>query len=102
MYILNNGMRGEAYNISDEKSNIKLKDLAKILADYSNREVVFELPDEIERRGYSTATKAIMSSRKINELGWHPHYTIEDGLNTSLNIMKDINSKKTVLKKTKE
>ena len=99
MYILTNGKRGEAYNIADARSNIQLKDLARILANYNNREVVFQIPDEEERRGYSTATKAIMSSDKINSIGWHPYYGIEDGLNSSLNIMKSLQDKQMVLKK---
>ncbi len=99
LYIINNGKRGEAYNIADENSNIRLRDLAKILANYNNKEVVFELPDEVERRGYSTATKAILSSNKINELGWKPYYTIENGLESSLNIMKQMQEKEKVMTK---
>ena len=86
--LLTNGANGEAYNISDEKSNIKLKDLAKILSRYNNKEVKFELPDEVERKGYSTATKALMDSKKINELGWRANYSIEDGLFETINILK--------------
>lgn len=88
MTLLTNGANGEAYNISDEKSNIKLKDLAKILSRYNNKEVKFELPDEVERKGYSTATKALMDSKKINELGWRANYSIEDGLFETINILK--------------
>ena len=86
--LLTNGANGEAYNISDEKSNIKLKDLAKILSRYNNKEVKFELPDEVERKGYSAATKALMDSKKINELGWRANYSIEDGLFETINILK--------------
>ena len=88
MTLLTNGANGEAYNISDEKSNIKLKDLAKILSRYNNKEVKFELPDEVERKVYSTATKALMDSKKINELGWRANYSIEDGLLETINILK--------------
>ena len=52
------GESGEAYNIADEASDIMLKDLAKIIADFADKEVVFELPDETEKAGYSKATKA--------------------------------------------
>ena len=99
MYLINHGKCGEAYNISDKNSNIKLKDLAAILANYNNKEVVFELPDEVERKGYSTATKAIMSSEKINSLGWYPYYSIEDGLNQTLDIMNDMKEKELKLTK---
>ena len=65
-----------------------LKDLAKILSRYNNKEVKFELPDEVERKGYSAATKALMDSKKINELGWRANYSIEDGLFETINILK--------------
>lgn len=99
LHIMNYGKCGEAYNISDSASDIRLRDLAGILASYNGKEVVFELPDEIERKGYSTATKAIMSSKKLNDLGWHPHYSIEDGLYESLDIMKEMREKPLTLSK---
>ena len=41
---------GEAYNISDKSCDIRLKDLAKMIADYSKTKVVFEVPDEMKGR----------------------------------------------------
>ena len=58
--ILFYGECGEAYNISDRLSDITLKDLACILAKYNNKKVVFELPTNTEKKGYSTATKAVL------------------------------------------
>lgn len=52
------GQKGQAYNIASEGSNICLKDLAEKLAVLGESRVVFELPDEVERSGYSKATKA--------------------------------------------
>lgn len=90
LYILNYGGVGEAYNISDKGSNVQLKELASILANYNNKEVVFDIPDENEKKGYSTATKAIMTSDKINSIGWKPYYNIVDGLKRTLDIMKNL------------
>lgn len=89
--ILFDGKKGEAYNIGDENSNIKLKDLAMILANLNDKKVVFELPDELEKRGYSTATKAILNTNKIKKLGWKPYYNIEEGLKNTISIIKSIN-----------
>lgn len=89
LYILNYGGVGEAYNISDKGSNVQLKELASILANYNNKKVVFDIPDENEKKGYSTATKAIMTSDKINSIGWKPYYNIVDGLKRTLDIMKN-------------
>ena len=87
--ILLKGKNGEAYNIADNASDIRLKDLAKLIANYCGRKVVFELPDEMEKSGYSTATKARLDSTKLQNLGWHSLYTIEEGIHRTIDILKD-------------
>ena len=72
--VLLNGESGEAYNISDDASDIMLKDLAAIIADYAGKKVVFEIPDAVESAGYSKATKARLDSSKLNSLGWKAKY----------------------------
>ena len=74
------GESGEAYNIADEASDITLKELAGILADIAGTKVVFELPEETERQGYSTATKAMLSAGKLEKMGWHARVHMEEGL----------------------
>lgn len=86
--IIFDGINGEAYNIADERSDITLKDLAKILAGYNNKDVVFEIPDEQERKGYSTATLAIMDSDKLKSLGWYAQYNMKTGLERTIEIIK--------------
>lgn len=86
--IIFDGANGEAYNIANEKSDIKLKDLAQLLASYNNKEVVFEVPNEQEKKGYSTATIAIMDSKKIESIGWKAKYDIKNGLKRTVDIIK--------------
>lgn len=82
------GENGEAYNIADEGSNITLKDLAKIIADHSGKQVVFEIPDAVEEAGYSKATKALLDGSKLKALGWEPFYTIQNGIPRTIDILK--------------
>ena len=89
LYILFYGKSGEAYNISNEKADIRLKDLANILAEVANTKVVFELPDTIEAKGYSTATTARMDVRKIQKLGWKPRGEIREQLQKTVQILTD-------------
>lgn len=84
------GENGEAYNIADEASDIKLKDLAKVIADIAGTEVVFELPDAVESAGYSKATKARLSNNKIALLGWKANYSINEGIKNTINIIKEV------------
>ncbi len=82
------GNSGEAYNIADQSGDIMLKDLAKIIADYAEKKVVFAIPDDAEKAGYSTATKARLDGSKLKALGWGCHYSIKEGVYRTLEIMK--------------
>lgn len=86
--VLLKGETGEAYNIADEKSDIMLKDLAAIIAEKAGTKVIFELPDEVEKSGYSTATKARLDSAKISRLGWTAKYDIRGGIYRTVDILK--------------
>lgn len=88
--IMFDGECGTAYNVASDNSDIMLKDLAKILADYSGRNVVFELPDEAEASGYSKATKATLDITKLKKLGWTSMYDMEAGLHNTVDILREI------------
>lgn len=88
--VLLKGECGEAYNIAHEASDIMLKDLAAIIAGYSGKKVVFELPDAVEAAGYSTASKARLDSTKLQELGWNAKYDIKSGMKRTLSILNII------------
>lgn len=85
--ILLKGESGEAYNIADEKSDIMLKDLAQLVADYVGTKVIFEIPDEIEACGYSKATKARLNGNKLSRLGWRMNYTINQGIQRTIDVL---------------
>lgn len=87
--VLLKGECGEAYNIADAAADITLKDLAACIAAYSNKKVIFELPDELEKAGYSTATKARLDGSKLKAIGWMPKYDIKSGIRRTLDILTD-------------
>lgn len=86
--VLLKGESGEAYNIADERSDIMLKDLARVIAKMCGREVVFEIPDNTEKMGYSTATKARLDGDKLKELGWEMKYDIPEGIERTIRILR--------------
>lgn len=83
------GESGEAYNVADAESDIMLKDLARHLAEVAGVRVIFELPDEKERRGYSTATKAMLDASKLEALGWRPRVHMAEGLKCTVEALND-------------
>lgn len=84
------GKTGQAYNLSDSKSDTTLKALAELVAQYAGTKVVFDLPDETERAGYSTATKALLDPSKLKALGWAPGYDIQTGIRETIDILQAI------------
>ena len=88
--VLLKGTCGEAYNIADIRSDIMLKDLAAVIAETVSKKVVFELPDDVEAAGYSKATKARLNGGKLQQLGWHADYNINDGIKNTIEILKEL------------
>ena len=90
LMVLLKGETGNAYNVADSNSDRKLKDIAECLACYCGTKVVFQIPDQSEREGYSTATKALLDSSKIRQkLNWKSYYSLEEGLRRTLEMMKE-------------
>lgn len=85
--IMTDGKTGEAYNVADQGSDKTLKEIAEYLSKSVEKNVIYELPDEVEQKGYSKATKAILNGCKLKELGWTPFFTIEEGLKQTLGMM---------------
>lgn len=86
--ILLHGETGKPYNISNEYMNVHLKDFAQICAAYNKQEVIYELPTEIEKKGYSTAINAILDNTRLKNIGFTPRYTIEDAIRRTIEILK--------------
>lgn len=88
--VLLNGACGEAYNVADIASDVRLNDLANIIAEYVGTSVVYEIPDTLEAAGYSKATKARLNGNKLKALGWKPRYDMRTGLSRTIDILRAI------------
>ena len=83
------GECGQAYNISNEKCNVHLRDFAQLCAQYNNRSVVFDLPSETERKGFSMAMNAILDNTKLKSLGFVPMYEMGEAVNRTIDILSN-------------
>lgn len=88
LYVLVYGENGVAYNISNEKCNVHLKDFAQACAAYAGTQVVFDLPSEVEKAGYSVAAQALLSNDRLRALGFTPHYAFDDAVGRTIEILK--------------
>lgn len=86
--VLINGEYGVAYNVSSEKTNVHLKDFANLCAAYHGRKVLFDLPSESERKGYSVATQAILSNDRIKAIGFEPQYEIKEAIYRTIEMLE--------------
>lgn len=80
LMVLMKGENAEAYNVSDTGSEVTLREIAEWLAADQGVKVVFDMPDVVEQAGYSTATKALLDTGKIEALGWHAQTHMREGL----------------------
>lgn len=94
LYILLHGELGQAYNISNDKCNVRLKDFAQECADYAGTKVIFDLPSKIEANGYSVAMTAILDNNKILNLGWRPKFDFRNAIIRTLTMLSFEHTKK--------
>lgn len=86
-YVLEKGVVGEVYNISYEESIVSIAEVAQIVADIAQTKVVFDLPDDVEKKGFSKPQNCILDNQKLKSLGWEGYYDIKKGLEECLLIM---------------
>jgi len=92
LLIILNGENGEAYNVSYPETDKKLFEIANLIADSVNKKVLFDLPSEVEKKGFSKATIARMDNSKLKRLGFNPKYDMKMGIESTLAIIKEANN----------
>ena len=86
--VLLKGESGEAYNISDTESEVTLREITEWLAVDNGVKVIFDIPDATEQAGYSTATKALLDTKKVEALGWQPKTHMREGLRKTVESLR--------------
>lgn len=89
-YCLLNGKCGEAYNVADSSEILSLREIAEYISTLAGRNVVFELPSEIQARGFSKAPAAILTNDKLRGLGWSPKDDTRSGVKKTVEILRSI------------
>lgn len=92
LLLLGKGVKGEAYNIASDEVN-SLYETAGILANINGKKVTFDMPNEKEQKGFSVVQKALMDSSKLKVLGWRGAYSLKDGLERTVRVLRDMNAK---------
>lgn len=88
--ILLDNRKGEAFNVANRNAEISIRGLAEKIAACAGVSVMFELPDDIEAKGYSAPQDAIIDEKKLRKIGYAPRYLIEDGVQRTYEILQSI------------
>lgn len=88
--VLFRGVVAESYNISNEKAIASISEVAKICAEIAGTKVIFDIPSELEAKGFSKPQNCILDNGKLKSLGWQGNYTVKKGFDECYKILKTI------------
>lgn len=87
--ILLKGINGEAYNVADEHSCVTIRELAETIADMAGVKVIFDVPSEVEKKGFTPIRTALFDTSKVRTLGWLPQYTLKEAIRKTIEQQKN-------------
>lgn len=87
--VLLSAQNGEAYNIADQVSDASIRELANIIAESEHQKVIFDLPNEVEKKGFSRVVRAVLDGDKLLALGWKPMWHLKDGIQCTVDILEE-------------
>lgn len=85
--VLFKGESGEAYNIANDDEIVPIYRLAEVSAQLAGTNVIFDLPQNYH--SIVQPRDALLCTAKLRKLGWAPRYSIYDGLQTTVDILKE-------------
>ena len=83
-------MKGEAYNVGLSTANLSKRKLSEKIKKYVTKLVIIysEIAEDPDKRDY------IVSNEKLEQTGWYPDYTIDDGIKEIIKAHKMLNLSK--------
>lgn len=90
--VLLKGERANAYNISNPKSIISIRELATMLTDVAKVKLKLELPSEAEKKRFNPMVISSLDSEKLESLGWKGCFDASTGLGHTVKILKELSS----------
>lgn len=82
------GICGAAYNIADKRYQMRVRDFAERAARAGGCEVRYEAPGELERAGYSKASRMVLDASRLESLGWRPG--TEGAIDGTVGILREL------------
>lgn len=87
--VLIDGDNCEAYNVSDKKFDSQLKEFAELISKWCGKDIIFDIPSELEKKGFSNSVMTILDNSKLKKLGWYCIEDLETKIYDTLNILRE-------------
>ena len=87
--ILSGGESGSAYNVANRAAVRSIREYAEALAKVAGVQVKFETPEDAEKRGYSSVSRAVQKPDRLEALGWKPLFSFEEGIEHTFRIIEE-------------
>ena len=88
--LLKKGICCQAYNVCNSEA-LSLKEVAEIVAKEGGVDLRMDLShDPLSQGGYTRTVNAIQSSSKLKTLGWATAYTLEQGIRSTLAVLRKL------------
>ena len=88
--ILYKGIYGNAYNISNRDSVISIREMAEIIANYSQCKLVVDVPSDNEKANFNPMLNSSLDASKLYSLGWTHSFSRTEGFEHSVRILREI------------
>ena len=87
------GENVHAYNISNPSSIISIKEMAAILANEGNVQLLQEEASAAEKKGFNPMSNSSLESNQLQQLGWKGCFDAQTGLRHTVQILREISQK---------
>lgn len=88
--VLLNGENKNAYNIANKASRTTVRGLAEKIAEQAKVDIKIEAAGELQKKGDSKITKAVLHTGKLERLGYQGRYDLEKGIEACYESMKEL------------
>jgi len=88
--VLAKAEKGEVYNIANENAEVSIAEVAQAVAEISGTKVIMQMPNDLEKEGYSVPQNCILDNSKLRSLGWRGNYDLYQGIKETMDVLGNL------------